>query len=89
MLEEKKAPVGHVLVETPWFFNVDVTGVAHLEAEYTMASSAWHTNSFFIENKPGASLPHTGGHGTRIFTILGAILIAGAGLLLLRRRRAI
>lgn len=89
MLEEKKAPAGHVLVETPWYFNVDVTGIVHLEAEHTMASNAWHTNSFFIENKPGAALPHTGGHGTRIFTILGAILTAGAGLLLLRRRRAI
>ena len=40
-------------------------------------------------NTLGAALPHTGGPGTRLFTILGSILIAGAGLLLWRRRRII
>ena len=40
-------------------------------------------------NPRGAALPHTGGPGTRIYMILGSILIAGAGLLLLRRRRTI
>ncbi|MBR6732078.1 MAG: Cna B-type domain-containing protein [Bacteroidales bacterium] len=40
-----------------------------------------------IGNEPGAELPHTGGPGTRVFTILGAVLtlIAG-GLLLLKRK---
>ena len=42
-----------------------------------------------IENEPGAALPNTGGPGTRIFTILGSILILGAGVLLWRRRRTI
>ena len=40
-------------------------------------------------NPRGAALPHTGGHGTGIYMILGSILIAGAGLLLLRRRKTI
>ena len=40
-----------------------------------------------IVNTPGAELPHTGGPGTIVFTTLGSILIAGAGLLLWRRRR--
>ena len=40
-------------------------------------------------NTPGAELPHTGGPGTRLFTILGSILILGAGVLLWRRRRLI
>ena len=35
-----------------------------------------------VGNTLGAALPHTGGPGTRLFTILGSILIAGAGLLL-------
>ena len=42
-----------------------------------------------IQNTPGAALPSTGGPGTRIFTILGSILILGAGVLLWRRRRLI
>ena len=42
-----------------------------------------------IGNTPGAALPNTGGPGTRLFTILGSILILGAGVLLWRRRRLI
>ncbi len=46
-------------------------------------------DTFTIPNPPGAVLPNTGGPGTRIFTILGSILILGAGALLWRRRRFI
>ena len=42
-----------------------------------------------ITNNPGVALPSTGGPGTRLFTILGSILILGAGVLLWRRRRLI
>ena len=44
-----------------------------------------------IINTPvgGYELPSTGGTGTRLFTILGSILILGAGLLLWRRGRFI
>ncbi len=37
----------------------------------------------------GYELPETGGLGTRLFAVLGSILILGAGLLLWRRRRLI
>ena len=40
-----------------------------------------------ITNNPGAVLPAAGGPGTKLFTILGSILIAGAGALLFRKRR--
>ena len=42
-----------------------------------------------ITNTPGVQLPNTGGPGTRLFTVLGSILILGAGVLLWRRRRTI
>ena len=42
-----------------------------------------------VENTPGAELPHTGGVGTRLFTIIGSMLTLGAGLLLWRRRSLI
>lgn len=40
-------------------------------------------------NTPGAALPHTGGPGTVMFTILGTVLLAFAGILLIRRCRTI
>jgi LPXTG-motif cell wall-anchored protein len=49
------------------------------------------TNGQQIINTPveGYELPSTGGPGTRLFTILGSILILGAGVLVWRRRRLI
>ena len=35
--------------------------------------------TFTIPNTPGAELPHTGGPGTRLFTLTGLMLIFGAG----------
>ena len=40
-----------------------------------------------VENKSGATLPSTGGIGTTIFYIIGAILVIGAGVVLVTRRR--
>ena len=42
---------------------------------------------FDVENNKGAELPSTGGIGTTIFYIVGAILVLGAGILLVTRRR--
>ena len=40
-----------------------------------------------VNNESGAVLPSTGGIGTTIFYILGAILVLGAGIVLVTRRR--
>ena len=40
-----------------------------------------------IENNKGAELPETGGMGTTIFYVLGAILVLGAGGLLIAKKR--
>ena len=40
-----------------------------------------------VENKSGSTLPSTGGIGTTIFYVIGAILVLGAGVLLVTRRR--
>ena len=41
-----------------------------------------------IENKSGSELPSTGGMGTKIFYVIGAVLVIGAGGLLISRKRA-
>ena len=88
-LEEKEAPAGYVLVETPWYITVDSSGAASLQVAYTMASAAESNNSFFIENEPGAALPNTGGPGTNLIYLIGSILLAfaGGGMLMRRKRR--
>ena len=40
-----------------------------------------------VENKSGSVLPSTGGMGTTLFYIVGAVLVIGAGVLLVTRRR--
>jgi len=40
-----------------------------------------------IENNKGTELPSTGGIGTTIFYVVGAILVIGAGVVLITRRR--
>ena len=40
-----------------------------------------------VINQKGSTLPETGGMGTTIFYVLGAILVLGAGVLLIARRR--
>ena len=40
-----------------------------------------------IENRSGTELPHTGGIGTTIFYILGSVLVIGAAVLLVTKKR--
>ena len=40
-----------------------------------------------VENKSGATLPETGGIGTTIFYVVGAVLVIGAGVLFVTKRR--
>ena len=42
---------------------------------------------FQVENNTGTQLPSTGGIGTTIFYVVGAILVIGAGVVLITRRR--
>lgn len=40
-----------------------------------------------VENKSGSTLPETGGIGTTIFYVVGVILMLGAGVLLVTKKR--
>ena len=40
-----------------------------------------------VENKTGSLLPSTGGMGTTLFYIFGAILVVGSGVVLITKKR--
>lgn len=54
-------------------------------ATTTLSNDSNVTNT--IENKQGSTLPETGGMGTTIFYVIGAILVIGAGVVLITRKR--
>ena len=56
-------------------------------AEHKKADNTIDGVSTDVINQSGATLPTTGGIGTTIFYIVGAILVLGAGILLVTRRR--
>jgi LPXTG-motif cell wall-anchored protein len=70
-LEETVAPDGYNLL-------ADKQEVTVAAANNTVAD---------VLNQTGAELPSTGGIGTTIFYIIGAILVIGAGVVLVTRRR--
>ena len=79
-LEETAAPAGYNLLDAP--VSVTVNG-----ANTATAGLSALTVTKDIANNTGAILPSTGGIGTTIFYVLGAVLVIGAGVLLVTRRR--
>jgi len=71
-LHETKAPAG---------------GYNLLTEDKAVTVDAGNSTHVDVENNKGSVLPSTGGIGTTIFYIIGAILVIGAGVLLVTRRR--
>ncbi len=70
---------------------VDANGnaLSNFTIEMTTGTTSTYTGviSTDIENKKGSTLPSTGGMGTTLFYVIGAILVLGAGVILVTRRR--
>lgn len=75
-LVETKAPDGYNRLEKP--FKVEVTGGT---AEVDLSVTAK------VENQAGTLLPSTGGMGTTVFYVLGFVLVMGAVVLLVTKKR--
>lgn len=76
-LKETKAPEGYNMLTSE--VSVQVNGSEKDETSLTVTSS--------VENHTGALLPSTGGIGTTIFYVLGGILVLGAAVVLVTKRR--
>ncbi|MDO5154163.1 MAG: SpaH/EbpB family LPXTG-anchored major pilin [Eubacteriales bacterium] len=95
-LVETAAPTGYNQLTKP--IEVKIAGtdstnpekgsVTYKDLADTDANEMTATNNQVkVENKAGSLLPSTGGIGTTIFYVLGGILVVGAGVLLITKKR--
>ena len=75
-LEETKAPAGYNQLTGPVEISINNLGT---QASLSITVS--------VSNQAGTLLPSTGGMGTTIFYVLGAVLVVGAGVLLVTKKR--
>lgn len=79
-LVEKEAPKGYNKLSAP----VEITIGNEGRVSYnTVTNAKWVK----VENKTGSILPSTGGMGTTLFYIFGAILVIGSGVVLITKKR--
>lgn len=79
-LEETAAPAGYNLLTGP--VRVTVNGANATPVDLSSLSVTMN-----VANSTGTELPSTGGIGTTIFYVLGGILVLGAAVLLITRKR--
>ncbi len=90
-LVEKEAPEGYNLLEEPIKFviekenNKNVVKVQQAQ-QWVSVLATDDGLAISVKNEKGYSLPETGGVGTQMFTIVGAILLVVTALLYLRKR---
>lgn len=87
-LTESKTPAGYNTI-APINFKIlfDAAGKKFSTDDETITVGTDNTLSTTIVNKAGVKLPETGGIGTTIFYTLGAVLVVGAGVLLVTKKR--
>lgn len=81
-LEEIKAPAGYNILTSR--VAVQMESADH---PATVENNKYVSGGVEVVNQRGAELPSTGGIGTTIFYVIRAILVIGAGILLVTRRR--
>ena len=93
-LYETKAPVGYNQLKAPVKFtitaayNEDSSELADGSPTVKVDNGDASTNlSANIVNKAGSTLPSTGGIGTTIFYVVGSVLVIGAAVVLITRKR--
>ena len=89
-LEETKAPGGYNKLAGPVKVDISHTVTdegAHMTHTLKQDATDVAVERVEIENKSGTELPSTGGIGTTIFYVLGSILVIGAVVLLIAKKR--
>lgn len=83
-LKETAAPTGYILNE-----NENEVKIGEQTNSNTKELTGLTTGSSIIYNIKGIDLPETGGIGTTIFYVLGSVLVIGAVVLLVSKKKAV
>ena len=98
-LEEVGHPEGYIITQKDIYFKIQNDRTVKLcdrdgnnitvDSNSVVQLSGNKTKGYTItvKNTPGAALPRTGGPGTKIFTILGSLMIMFAGVLMVKARK--
>lgn len=88
-LEEVQAPDGFNKIAGRIAIKINDNGVATIDnmEGSLVVDSTDGTRAFAIVNNTGAELPSTGGIGTTIFYVVGGILMLGAAVILVTRKK--
>lgn len=87
-LEETKAPAGYNKLDGRVEITMDNSNlVAQISHDSQSGDDTWTSGGVHVVNKTGSELPSTGGRGTTLLYIIGGVLVIGAGVLLVIRRR--
>ena len=65
------------------------SGYNELSGDIAVTVNADNSAVVDVENESGTELPVTGGMGTTLFYVIGEIIVIGAGILLIVRRRSL
>ncbi len=89
---ETKEPTGYNKLAAPVKFNIAATFTADVTAAPTLTvaindGNAQENLQADVQNEKGTVLPSTGGMGTTIFYVVGGVLVLGAAIALITRRR--
>ena len=87
VIKETTTPAGYVTVADNTVTISATNATNDNPATANVTETNYYTDLTTITNVAGAQLPSTGGIGTTIFYIIGAILVIGAGVVLVTRRR--
>ena len=91
-LRESKAPDGYNSAADVTFTilaDASISGPSNWTTNNANVSFSNENNAFYTEivNRYGATLPSTGGIGTKLFYIIGGLLVAGSVVLLVTKKR--
>lgn len=82
-LREVKAPDGYNILAADFEVSINPT----FNSETNPTEMSWTHAPFEVENKSGIEMPGTGGIGTTIFYVVGSVLLVGAAILLITKKR--